>query len=98
MQLTQTLIDDHGATVIMVTHDMELVAQHATRVIVLDKGTILVDGTPMHVFNDARDILAKVSLKPPCIVELTRELNGDCQCMLSFKLAKENAVVQRPAH
>ncbi len=41
-----------GKTIIMVTHDMELVARYAKRVIVLHKGTILEDGP-------ARDVLGR---------------------------------------
>lgn len=94
MDLTQTLIDKHGASVVMVTHDMDLVSKHATRVIVLDKGKILVDGTPLHVFKESQDILTKVSLKPPCVVKLMQDLEGCSTCVPSFEQLVENAVVQ----
>lgn len=93
MHLTQQLINEHGASVVMVTHDMDLVAQYATRVIVLDKGRVLLDGTPLEVFRDHQDVLEKVSLKPPCLVNLTRsDCFGDC-CMPSFKIMEQLARV-----
>jgi energy-coupling factor transport system ATP-binding protein len=93
MQLTQSLIDQHHASVIMVTHDMDLVSRHATRVIVLDKGKILLDGTPVEIFSRQQDTLAKVSLKPPCMITLTMGLNGDHHGLPSFDQAVEEAVV-----
>lgn len=71
MALTKRLIQEHGTTVIMVTHDMDLVAQYASRVIVLSQGKILLDGTPAEVFNRGQSILETVKLKPPRIINLT---------------------------
>jgi energy-coupling factor transport system ATP-binding protein len=74
MRLVKDLIQNHGTTVIMVTHDMDLVAQYASRVIVLSKGHILLDGTPGDVFGRDQTVLEKVNLKPPRIVRLTSSL------------------------
>lgn len=95
MHLTQTLIDDHGASVIMVTHDMDLVAQRATRVIVMDKGKLLLDGTPLDIFTREQDVLAKVSLQPPCIVTLTSGLHGSSFCMPSFGEVMSSATIKQ---
>jgi energy-coupling factor transport system ATP-binding protein len=84
MNLTQNLIDQHGASVVMVTHDMDLVAQHASRVIVLDKGKILLDGTPLEIFANEQDVLARVSLKPPCMAKLTTGLSSACSCLTTW--------------
>lgn len=93
MHLTGSLIRDHSASVIMITHDMDLVARYATRVLVLDKGKIILDGSPMEIFTNARDTLARMKLIPPCMVELTTGLKGSCACMLSFDSAIKHAVV-----
>lgn len=53
-----------GKTVIMVTHDMELVAQYAKRVIILRNGAVLEDGTAEKVLGK-EESLALSSLKPP---------------------------------
>lgn len=47
-----------GVTVIMVEHDMSLVAAVAKRVIVMDQGQVLTDGTPAQVQADPRVIAA----------------------------------------
>ena len=74
MRLVRDLIREQGTTVIMVTHDMDLVAQYASRVIVLSKGRILLDGSPAEVFSRGQSVLGKVNLKLPGIVRLTSSL------------------------
>jgi energy-coupling factor transport system ATP-binding protein len=76
MELMEGLIERHNATVIMVTHDMNLVARHASRVLVINDGEILLDGTPEHVFGERTDQLESVKLRPPCIGELSIGLRG----------------------
>lgn len=95
MRLTRSLIDKHDASVIMVTHDMDLVARYATRVIVLEKGHIILDGTPLEIFTNARATLARMKLMPPCMVELTAGLKGSCGCMLSYANAVDSAVITK---
>jgi branched-chain amino acid transport system ATP-binding protein len=43
-----------GVTVVMIEHDVELVMQLASRVAVLERGTLLVEGDPQSVRNDRR--------------------------------------------
>lgn len=84
MDLTQSLIDEHDTTVVMVTHDMELVAQHATRVLVLDKGKILMDGSVLDIFEKGREMLKKVKLEPPCIINLSSGLDNGRGCFANY--------------
>jgi energy-coupling factor transport system ATP-binding protein len=93
MHLTRHLIDDLGTSVIMVTHDMDLVARYATRMIVLDKGKILLDGNPLEIFSQKQDILATVSLKPPCMISLTNQLSQGNDCIPSYDVAVEGAQI-----
>jgi len=53
-----------GITVIMVTHDMELVALYAKRVIVVQNGTILEDGPAKEILS-REDSLAQSNLTSP---------------------------------
>jgi ABC-type branched-subunit amino acid transport system ATPase component len=41
-----------GTSVIVVEHDMPFVADIATRIVVLDAGSVIADGTPTDVLND----------------------------------------------
>ena len=49
MSLVKSMHEE-GKTIILVSHDMELVVEHASRVIVLQEGKISFDGKPSEVF------------------------------------------------
>ncbi len=60
-----------GRATVAITHDLALVADHATRVIALDGGRVAFDGSPAELF--ARDdLLARCSLRRPAIAEAFR--------------------------
>ena len=54
MALTVDLVRDLGVSVLFTEHDMDVVFGHADRVVVLDRGTKLAEGTPEEVRADAR--------------------------------------------
>ncbi|GCF15997.1 energy-coupling factor ABC transporter ATP-binding protein [Haloarcula mannanilytica] len=60
-------------TVVIATHDLELAASWATRVVVLDSGGIIADGHPNEVFANL-DVLDRANLRPPQTVRLGTEL------------------------
>lgn len=53
-----------GTTIVVVTHDMQLVAEHADRVLVMDAGRLAADGPVDEVFADAA-LLARTGLHAP---------------------------------
>lgn len=61
---------------VVATHDMQLVAEWASRVLVLDRGRILADITPRALFADAA-LCAQVGLRPPQIAQLGARLGMD---------------------
>ncbi|WP_052692986.1 energy-coupling factor transporter ATPase [Desulfosporosinus sp. I2] len=63
-----------GTTIIMISHDMDLVAQFANRVIVLKEGEILLDGTPQNVFSNEQMLLDSAII-PPQFCRLSKQLN-----------------------
>jgi len=63
-------LNEQGKTIIMVTHDMELAALYAKRIIVLRNGTIHLDGRTESVMASP-EILASSGLKPPQIYMLS---------------------------
>lgn len=58
-----------GTTVIIVTHDMQLVAEHASHLVVINNGRIAAQGTTADVF--ATDILEQVGLRATGVTSLT---------------------------
>ncbi|MEM0128400.1 MAG: ATP-binding cassette domain-containing protein, partial [Thermoplasmatales archaeon] len=68
-----TELNGSGVTVLIITHDMRLVAEYTRRVIVMKKGKVVFDGSPERLFQD--DILMKdSSLVPPQLVRISRRL------------------------
>ncbi|GIO86090.1 hypothetical protein J25TS5_30220 [Paenibacillus faecis] len=72
-------LERHVRTVLIATHDMQLVAGWATRVIVLHAGRVAADGTAAEVFADpelirraglaltqSMELSAGLGLRPPC--------------------------------
>ena len=66
-------LNKEGYTIVVITHEMELAAMYAKRIIVMSAGRILLDGPPEEVFTK-KDILAQASLKPPQIIDIALEL------------------------
>lgn len=62
-----------GTTIIMISHDMELVFDHVGRVMAMANGRIVADGAPERVFRN-REAMAAASLLPPQIMELSMRL------------------------
>ena len=60
-----------GAGLIITTHDMELAADHADRVLILAQGAVLGEGPAREVLADA-PLLARAGLCPPPLARLTR--------------------------
>lgn len=58
-----------GKTIIVVTHNMALIAQYAERLIVFRNGTLFMDGTVSDIFTHP-DELIKTNIKPPHIVRM----------------------------
>lgn len=60
-------------TVIIVSHDMDLVAENCSRVIVLNKGKIALEGSPKEVFSNV-DTIKNLGLDLPVTAKLTNAL------------------------
>lgn len=63
-------------TVVIASHDLQLVAGWADRVIVLDDGDVLADASPRTVFDDA-ELLDAADLRQPQVVALSDRLGAD---------------------
>jgi energy-coupling factor transport system ATP-binding protein len=74
LKLMQEIVYEYGGTLIMVTHDMEVVAKYASRVVVINKGEIILRGTPDEIFNEHNSELKALKLKPTIISSLSSDL------------------------
>ena len=66
-------------TVMIATHDMQLVCEWAERIIVLYKGRIVGDGTRNEIFGDEA-LTKQVGIRPPEIFSMGRELDENALC------------------
>ena len=73
MDMVRTL-HEIGKTIIIVTHDMELIAEYAKRLIVMKSGKMLLDGSTRNVFSQPK-MLQESSIKPPQITSLGQALS-----------------------
>lgn len=66
-------------TVVIATHDMQLVCEWAERIIVLWNGQVVADGSRNEIFGN-RDIVEKVGIRPPEIFSLGQSIDPDALC------------------
>lgn len=69
MELLASLNHDHGVTVIMATHSVDLAPVFLNRLHILDRGHVVISGTPAEVFSTPED-LAAIRLRLPHVAEL----------------------------
>lgn len=74
LNVIEGLHREREVTVVLITHHMNE-AEHADRVIVMNDGSVAMDGTPREVFSRA-DELAAMGLTVPDTVALLRELKA----------------------
>ncbi|MEM9775684.1 MAG: ABC transporter ATP-binding protein [Chloroflexota bacterium] len=72
MQLL-TDLNQAGKTIIMITHDMHLVAEYASRVVCMSQGSVIFDGAPTALFLEPT-ILQKAMLTPPPVAQMAQML------------------------
>ncbi len=82
MELFYNIHKKTNKTIIMITHDMNVVYQYATRVVVLNDGKITYDGSKEELFNS--DIYKNNSLAKPEVLELIDYLNEKLNLGISY--------------
>ncbi|WP_440113000.1 ABC transporter ATP-binding protein [Paenibacillus sp. QZ-Y1] len=92
-------LDQHVRTTVIATHDMQLVTQWASRVIVLHNGQVEADGTPAEVFAD-ESLLRRSGLALTQIMELSHRLglptltpttDAFVESLLNYSFTEEDA-------
>lgn len=58
-----------GMTILLVEHEIELMAQFVDRFIVLDEGKVVLDGTPDEIFSN-REIFEKIGIFIPSVTQI----------------------------
>ena len=74
-------LNAQGLGIIMVTHDMDILAEHADKVIVINQGELAFDGTPLDLFSQ-KELTLKLGLELPEAVCISQELRSFTQTRL----------------
>lgn len=74
MELFEDLNKTHHKTIIMVSHDMEHVLNYCEHVIVMDKGSIIFEGTTKAFFEN-RALLNSLDIVKPLVLQLNDALD-----------------------
>lgn len=82
MEMLVNIQKDTSKSIIMITHDMNVVAKYAKRCIVLNNGRIVYDGPKNEMFEN-RDFLLKHNLDIPDITKLAYSLKN--KGLITFK-------------
>lgn len=72
-------MEDITETVMIATHDMQLVCEWAQRIIVLCGGKVIADGTRDEIFGN-QEVLETVGIRPPEIFSMGQALNPKAYC------------------
>ena len=75
MQIVRRLNTEYGYTFIIVTHDMELAAELATRILIMQNGRIVADGKPREILTN-QDLLRSARLEPPTLTKVFSEMSA----------------------
>lgn len=67
---------DFGMTVVLVSHNMEKVAETVKRLLVMHRGEIIMDGAPQDIFEKHANDLMKVGLGLPQVTECMHKLKA----------------------
>ena len=73
LDLVERMHRERGITVILVSHSMEDVAKYVERIIVMNHGSVMLDGAPKEVFRHYKELEA-VGLAAPQVTYLMHEL------------------------
>jgi len=71
--LAKRFHDEQGGTVLMITHDVDLIAHYANRLIVLYNGQVLLDGPTAEIFTQVEE-LRRTFVVPPVATQLAMKL------------------------
>ena len=92
LDLVKKLKESYVKTVIMISHNMDEIAEYCNRVIVLNDSKLLYDTTPRELFGDP-DKLKETGLEVPHVVEIALRLRERGVDLGEIPLTQEELVV-----
>ncbi|WP_049472829.1 ABC transporter ATP-binding protein [Streptococcus parasanguinis] len=83
-------LQEKGHTIVMITHDMQLMLDYSDRALVVSDGQILADLSPAELFTHP-DILQEANLKETSIFALANRLGMDSLALTQFYMQQKGA-------
>lgn len=93
MDIFYEIHSKYQKTIILISHDMDLVYKYASRVVVLKDAHISYDGTKEKLFSS--NIYLENHLTKPEVLKMIDFLNAKLQYQLSYELYDEQQLLQR---
>lgn len=81
-------LNQAGQTIVMITHDMQLMLDYSDRCLVIADGKILADKSPMEVLSD-RNLLEMANLKETSIFQLAEKMGVNPLALSQFYRQKK---------
>ena len=76
LSIVQRLNDELGITVILIEHRLDRVLQHVDRLIVLNEGRVVTDGSTRDILSNSYQEITEIGVGMPPIVKLAHELEN----------------------
>lgn len=73
-------LNREGLTILLVTHDMDIVSAHCDRALILKRGQLVFDGTPRDLYGKEKELLKTWGLMKPTCVALSESIEGCPYC------------------
>lgn len=82
------VLNQEGHTIVMITHDMQLMMEYSDRTIVISHGQIIADGKPEQILSN-ESLLEEAYLKKTSLFELATKLSCDPVALTHYYITKE---------
>jgi energy-coupling factor transport system ATP-binding protein len=93
MEIFNEIHKTTGKTIIIISHDMNIVYKYATRVVVMRDSEITYDGDKVKLFNS--DIYERNYLSKPDVLKLIDYLNDKLSYKLDYNIFSEEELLER---
>lgn len=88
LSVARELNQKYGMTVIMATDASEMIARHMDRVVVLNEGRLVADGTPREIFSNL-NLFKKIMIRSPQVSQLAGRMQDEGKPFTSFPITVE---------
>lgn len=93
MDLFYEIHTKYNKTIILISHDMNLVYKYSTRIIVMNNGVLTYDGDKVSLFKN--DIYKENHLAKPDVLEMIDYLNQTMKYNLSYEIYDEKELIEK---